>query len=161
MNEQEKQHEILKAVLHYFYQDNTHSGSHCRFNLKYHLVWIPKYRRSLLVGKLATRLSQVLYQIAKEYNFKIIAQEIMPDHVHVLVESPTKYSSAQIAGYFKGISSRLMRRDFPEEIKRYIWKDGTLWARGYYIEGVADNITTEVVKEYINNQRLADKYLSK
>jgi putative transposase len=117
MNER---HEILKAVLHYFYQDNTRPGSHCRFNLKYHLVWIPKYRRNLLVGKLATRLSQILYQIAKDYNFKIIAQEVMPDHVHVLVEAPTKYSPAQIAGYFKGISSRLMRQDFPEEIKRYI-----------------------------------------
>lgn len=157
MNEQAKRQDILKAVLHYFYQDNTQSGSHCRFNLKYHLVWIPKYRRSILVDKLATRLSQILFQIAEEYKFKIIAHEVMPDHVHVLVEAPTKYSPAQIAGYFKGISSKLLRQDFPDEIKRSIWKESTLWARGYYIASVADNVTTEVVKEYINNQKMGAK----
>jgi putative transposase len=157
MDEQAKRQDILKAVLHYFYQDNTRSGSHCRFNLKYHLVWIPKYRRRILVDKLATRLSQILFQIAKEYEFKIIAHEVMPDHVHLLVEAPTKYSPAQIAQYFKGISSKLLRQDFPDEIKRCIWREGTLWARGYYIASVADNVTTEVVKEYINNQKLEEK----
>ena len=157
MDEQAKRQETLKAVLHYFYQDNTLSGAHCRFNLKYHLVWIPKYRRRLLVGKLAARLSQILFQIAEEFGFKIIAHEVMPDHVHLLVEAPTKYSPAQIAQYFKGVSSKLMRQDFPDEIKRYIWKEGTLWARGYYIASVADNATTEVVKEYINNQKIEGK----
>ncbi len=157
MDEQAKRQDILKAVLHYFYQDNTQSGSHCRFNLKYHLVWIPKYRRRILVDRLAVRLSQILLQIAREYQLKIIAHEVMPDHVHVLVEAPTKYSPAQIVGYFKGISSRLLQKDFPDEIKRFIWKKGTLWARGYYIASVADNVTTEVVKEYINNQKLGEK----
>ena len=154
VNEQAKRQDILKAVLHYFYQDNTQSGSHCRFNLKYHLVWIPKYRRRILVGKLAARLSQILFEIANGYEFKIIAHEVMPDHVHVLVEAPTKYSPAQIAQYFKGISSKLLRQDFPDLIKNRIWKEGTLWARGYYIASLADNVTTEVVKEYINNQKL-------
>jgi putative transposase len=157
MDEQPKRQDILKAVLHYFYQDNTLSGSHCRFNLKYHLVWIPKYRRPILVNKLAARLSQILLEIANDYEFKIIAHEVMPDHVHVLVEAPTKYSPAQIAGYFKGISSKLLRRDFPDSIKSRIWKEGTLWARGYYIATLADNVTTEVVKEYINNQKLEKK----
>jgi putative transposase len=157
MDEQAKRQETLKAVLHYFYQDNTRSGSHCRFNLKYHLVWIPKYRRSILVDKLASRLSQILFQIAKDYGFTIIAHEVMPDHVHVLVEAPTKYSPAQIVGYFKGISSRLLRQEFPDEIKRRIWKDGVLWATGYYIASVADNVTTDVVKEYINNQKTSEK----
>jgi putative transposase len=131
MDEQAKRQDILKAVLHYFYQDNTQSGSHCRFNLKYHLVWIPKYRRRILVDKLAAKLRQILFQIAKDYEFKIIAHEVMPDHVHVLVEAPTKYSPAQIAQYFKGISSKLLRQEFPDEIKCCIRKEGTLWARGY------------------------------
>lgn len=157
MDEQAKRQDILKAVLHYFYQDNTQSGSHCRFNLKYHVVWIPKYRRRILVDRLAVRLSQILFQIAKDYGLTIIAHEVMPDHVHVLVEAPTKYSPAQIVGYFKGISSRMLRQDFPNQIKRCIWKEGTLWARGYYIASVADNVTTEVVKEYINNQKFEEK----
>ena len=157
MDEQSRRQETLKAVLHYFYQDNTQSGAHSRYNLKYHLVWITKYRRSFLVGKLAARLSQILIQIAKEYDFKIIAHEVMPDHIHILVEAPPKYSPAQIAQYFKGISSRVMRQEFLEDIKRYIWKDGTLWATGYYIASVADSTTTEVVKEYIDNQKVREK----
>ena len=153
MNEQTNRQQVLKAVLHYFYQDNTQSGAHCKYNLKYHIVWCPKYRRSFLVGKLATRLGEIFYEIARDYGFKIIAYEVMPDHIHLLVEVPPKYSPAQIVQYFKGISSRLMRQEFLEEIKRYIWKDGTLWARGYYIASVADSATTEVIREYINSQK--------
>ncbi len=121
--------ETLKAILHYFYQDNTQSGSHCRYSLKYHLVWIPKYRRSFLVGKLAERLREVFTEIAQEYGFVIIAQEVMPDHIHMLVESPPKYSPAEIVQFFKGISSRRIRQEFSDTLKRYIWKDGALWAR--------------------------------
>jgi hypothetical protein len=58
--QQAQRQKTLKAVLHYFYQDNTRSGSHCRYSLQYHLVWIPKYRRSFLVGEIAERLKQIL-----------------------------------------------------------------------------------------------------
>jgi len=66
MYEQTKRQETLKAVLNYFYQDNTRSGSHSRYNLKYHLVWITKYRRSFLIGNLAVRLKRILADIAYE-----------------------------------------------------------------------------------------------
>ncbi len=144
--------ETLKAVLHYFYQDNTLSGAHCRYNLKYHLVWIPKYRRNFLTGQLAIRLKQILYEIAEEYRFRIIAAEVMSDHIHLLLEAPAKYAPSQIAGIIKGLSSQRMRADFLPIIKRYISKNNTLWARGYYIASVADQVTTGVVKEYIKNQ---------
>ena len=75
--------ETLKAVLHYFYRDNTRSGSHSRHNIKYHLVWIPKYRREVLVGRIPARLKEILEEVAKTYGMKIIAQEVMPDHVHM------------------------------------------------------------------------------
>ncbi len=97
--------ETLKAVLHYFYQDNTHSGSHCRYNLKYHLVWCPKY------------------------------------------------APAKVVQIFKGISSRRMRQEFLDIIRVYIWKEGTLWAVGYYVGSVGDGVTTELIREYINNQK--------
>lgn len=151
--EQTNRQETLKAVLHYFYQDNTRSGSHCRFNLKYHLVWITKYRRSFLEGKIAERLLEILSQIARDYDFHIIAMEVMPDHIHMLVEAPPKYAPAKIVQIFKGISSRRMRQEFLNIIKRYIWKEGTLWAVGYYIGSVGDGVTTELVKEYIENQK--------
>jgi len=94
MDEQElnKRQETLKAVLHYFYHDNTRSGNHCRYDLKYHLIWIPKFRRSILKGKLADRTKQVLCEIAEEYRIKVIAMEVMPDHIHMLIEAPPKYS---------------------------------------------------------------------
>jgi putative transposase len=149
----EDRQKTLKAVLHYFYQDNTHSGSHCRYNLKYHIVWIPKYRRDLLTGKIAERLKQILAQIAKEYRFHIIALEVMPDHVHLLLEAPPKYAPSTIVGYLKGISSKRLREEFLSEIRKYIWKENTLWATGYYIATLADGVTTEMVQEYINNQK--------
>ena len=78
-----KRFETLKAVLHYFYSDNTRSSSHCRHNIKYHFVWIPKYRREVLVGRIPARLKELLEEIARNYGLKIITQEIMPDHVHI------------------------------------------------------------------------------
>lgn len=150
---QKDRQETLKAVLHYFYQDNTKSGAHCRYDLKYHIVWIPKYRRSLLTGEIAERLKEILSQIADEYHFNIIAMEVMPDHVHILIEAPPKYAPSKIVGYLKGISSRILRKEFLTEIKKYIWKENTLWARGYYIATLADGLTTDIVQEYINNQR--------
>jgi putative transposase len=151
--EQAERQKTLKAVLHYFYQDNTKSGSHCRYSLQYHLVWIPKYRRSFLVGELAERLKQILKEIARDYRICIIAMEVMPDHIHMLVEAPPKYAPSKIVQLFKGISSRRMRQEFLDVIKRYIWKDGTLWAIGYYIGSVSDKVTTELVCEYIRNQK--------
>lgn len=72
------------------------------------LVWIPKYRRSLMKGQFALRLKQVLSQIAKDYGFNIVAQEVMPDHIHMLMEAPPKWAPAKIVGILKGVSSREM-----------------------------------------------------
>jgi putative transposase len=148
-----RRQETLKAILHYFYQDNTKSGAHSRYDLKYHLVWITKYRRAFSVGHVETRLRQLLSEISQQYRFRIIAQEIMPDHIHMLIEAPPKYPPATIAQIFKSISSRKMREEFLDIIKQYVWKDGTLWARGYYIASVAQGVTAEVVEEYINDQK--------
>lgn len=110
-----------------------------------------------MVGKLAARARQVLCEIAKEYGFFIIAVEIMPDHVHLLVEAPPRYSPTTIVQHFKGISSKKLREEFLDVIKQFIWKKGTLWARGYYIASVADKITTEVIREYIATQKSEEK----
>lgn len=144
--------ETLKAVLHYFYRDNTRSGSHCRHNIKYHLVWIPKYRREVLVGRIPARLKEILEEVAKNYRLKIIAQEVMPDHVHVLVEAPPTFSPTKIVRYFKGISSKKLKEEFLPQIKQHIWKDCTLWATGYYIASVSDDATSDMVAEYIRTQ---------
>jgi putative transposase len=144
--------ETLKAVLHYFYHDNTRSGAHCRHNIKYHIVWIPKYRREVLVGRIPERLKEILEEIAQTYGLKIIAQEVMPDHVHVLIEAPPKLSPSMIVQMLKGVSSKKLREEFLPQLKQHIWKDGVLWATGYYAASVSDGATTEIVKEYIETQ---------
>ena len=101
MNEQEDREQILRAVLHHLYRDNTKSAGHCRYNLTYHIVWIPKYRRSLMKGQFALRLKQVLHQIAKDYGFNIVAQEVMPDHIHILMEAPPKWAPAKLLVFLK------------------------------------------------------------
>src|SRR5829696_4645552 len=95
--EQAERQKTLKAVLHYFYQDNTKSGAHCRYNLQYHLVWVPKYRRSFLEGDIAERLKQILKEIGDEYRIRIIAMKVMPDRVHMLIDAPPKYAPSKIA----------------------------------------------------------------
>ncbi|MBT7616762.1 MAG: IS200/IS605 family transposase [Calditrichaeota bacterium] len=149
----DERQQTLKAVLHYFYKDNAHSGPHSRYNLKYHIVWIPKYRRKFMVGAFAERLKEVLHEISGKYGFTIIAQEVMPDHIHLLLEAPPKYAPAKIVGILKGVSSKLMRQEFHEEIKKHIWKENTLWATGYYMATLSDGATTGMVQEYIENQK--------
>jgi len=148
--------DTLKAVLHYFYHDNTRSGSHCKYNLKYHIVWITKYRKCVLTEEMGERLKSIFSDIARDYKFKIIASEVMPEHIHLLIETPPKYSPSYIIQSIKSISSKKLRIEFANHIKKYIWKDGTLWARGYYIATLADRVTTGIVKEYINNQKSND-----
>jgi putative transposase len=112
-----------------------------------------------LVGEIAERLKQILIEIARDYRIHIIAMEVMPDHIHMLVEAPPKYAPAKIVQLFKGISSRRLRQEFLDLIKKYIWKEGTLWAISYYIGSVSDQVTTELVKEYIGNQKSKDERL--
>ena len=79
-----------------------------------------------MVGEFAQRLKEILAEIAQEFGFNIIAQEVMPDHVHLLMEAPPKYAPSQIVGILKGKSSSIMRREFLDEIRKYIWKENTL-----------------------------------
>lgn len=144
--------ETLKAVLHYFLRDNTRSVSHSRYTLKYHIVWIPKYRQEVLVGEIPARLKEILLEVARNYRMKIIAQEVMPNHVHLLVEAPPMLAPTKIVQYFKGISSKKLREEFLPHLKKYIWKEGTLWATGYYIASILDGATSDVVAEYIRTQ---------
>ncbi len=116
MSYQDKRQDTLKAVLDYFYQDNTKSGSHSRYNLKYHLVWITKYRRSVLVGELAVRLKCILADIAREYGFNIIVQEVMPDHIHMLIEARPTDAPVMVVQILKSKSAKKMR-DLDSTIK--------------------------------------------
>ena len=118
------------------------------YSLKYHLVWCPKYRKCILVDVLEKRLRQLLYQKAKEIKVTIHALEIMPDHVHMFVESDPTAAPARLAAQFKGFTSHHLREEF-SWLKSYL---PSLWSRSYYI-GSVGAVSEATVRRYIENQR--------
>jgi putative transposase len=98
--------------------------------INYHLVWIPHYRKKVLVGPVEARLKELLAEIAAQYGFEILAVEVMPNHVHLFVSAPAKFSPAGIVRLFKGKSSRRLKKEF-ESLRRQYWgQNATLWAEG-------------------------------
>jgi putative transposase len=122
------------------------------YNINYHLVWCPKYRRKVLVDQVAAELRRILDEIAEQYQLEILACEIMPDHVHLFVSAPPKYSPANLAKLFKGITSRRLRQQLGTRLHRQIWKPGTLWSPSYYV-GTAGNVSAEIIKRYIEENQ--------
>ncbi|AAD36895.1 transposase [Thermotoga maritima MSB8] len=113
------------------------------YNLNYHFAWIPKYRRKILVGSIAEELERILRNTAKQHGIEILALSIQPDHVHLFVSAPPRFSPAEIANLFKGVSARKLLEKFPE----LRTKEG-LWARSYYV-GTAGNVSEETIRRYI------------
>ncbi|AAD35859.1 transposase [Thermotoga maritima MSB8] len=113
------------------------------YNLNYHFVWIPKYRRKILVGSIAEELERILRNTAKQHGIEILALSIQPDHVHLFVSAPPRFSPAEIANLFKGVSARKLLEKFPE----LRTKEG-LWARSYYV-GTAGDVSEETIRRYI------------
>ena len=118
------------------------------FSLKYHLVWCPKYRRKVLTGEIAEELRSLLYQKAQELDVTIEALEIMPDHVHLFIESDPTEAPQRLANQFKGYTSRLLRQKFPQLRSRL----PSLWSRSYYIGSIGHG-SEETVKRYIEMQK--------
>ena len=121
---------------------------HTKYLCNYHFVWIPKYRRELLVGEVAEYTKEVLKSIAEELGCEIIALEVMPDHIHLFVNCPPRYAPSYLANYFKGKSARLILKKFPELRKR---TNGKLWTRSYFVS-TAGNVSSETIKKYIEEQ---------
>lgn len=127
------------------------STSNAVYQANYHLVWCPKYRRQILVGLVASRLSELIREVANKWELQIITFEVQPDHVHLFVSAPPKYSPAKLAQLFKGTTSYVLRLEFPD-LKRAIRKSGTLWSPGYYV-GTAGNVSAQAIQKYINDHR--------
>jgi putative transposase len=117
------------------------------FSLKLHLVWCPKYCRPVLEGAVATRLEAVVRAKAAELDLTIHALEIMPDHLHLFVETDPRFSVAEIVNRLKGASSRILRHEFPFLKSRL----PTLWSRSYYA-GTVGHVSETTVRRYIENQ---------
>lgn len=118
------------------------------YNIGYHLIWCPKYRRKVLVGDIEVRLKELLINKASEIGVIIETMEIMPDHVHLFVKSSPVLSPHYIVQQLKGFTSFQLRKEFPLLKSRL----PTLWTRSYYCESIG-HISEEIVRKYIEDQK--------
>ncbi len=123
---------------------------HAVYDLKYHLVWIPKYRKQIFNAEVAECLKEVFQHIAEEYGFHIDIMEVMEDHVHIFTEAPPKYSPAEVVQMMKSISAREAFKKFPK-LRKQLWA-GELWNDGYFVRSVGDKVTADVIRRYIEYQ---------
>jgi putative transposase len=124
------------------------SNRNVTYSCKYHVIWCPKYRRKVLVDDVAIRLRELIQQIATELRAGIIELEIMPDHVHLLVEIDPQFGIHRLVKRLKGTTSRVLRNEFPWLKSRI----PTLWTNSYFVATVG-GAPLEVIKQYIEQQK--------
>jgi len=133
---------------------NYRKGSHTLYDLKYHLVWITKYRKKVLVGAVAERTRELIREICKTNEVEIIKGHVSKDHIHLFVSVPPKLSLSKLMQYLKGKTSHKMLFEF-NHLQRQFWGKH-IWARGYFAVS-SGNVTDEVIMKYIENQDIEDK----
>lgn len=121
------------------------------YSCKYHVVWCPKYRRKVLINGVDERLKAILCEVAEETHSELIEFEVMPDHVHVLVEVDPQFGIHSLIKRMKGRSSRLLRQEFPWLKSRL----PTLWTNSYFVSTVGGS-PLATVKQYIENQKRSE-----
>ena len=124
-------------------------GAHTVHDIKYHFVWVTKYRYKVLRGEVAERARDIIRQICMAREITILKGHVSKDHVHLFVSSPPSLSPARIMQYVKGKSSRILQQEFPSLRKRY-WGQH-IWARGYFCAS-SGTVTDEMIKAYIEQQ---------
>ena len=126
--------------------------SHTTWDCKYHIVFIPKYRKKILYGKVRNFLGVVFHNLASHKESQILEGHLVKDHVHMLISIPPKYSISTVIGYIKGKSAIHVAREF--EGSRNV-TGHRLWARGYFVSTVGRDEAT--IREYIRTQEVEDK----
>jgi putative transposase len=133
--------------------DDQESLNHSKWECKYHVVFIPKYRKKALFGELRRNLGEVFRNLAGHRATRVEEGHLMPDHVHMLLSIPPKYSVAEVVGYIKGKSAIYIARTFMGKAKNYTGQN--FWARGYFVSTVGRDEKT--IRDYIRNQEKEDK----
>ena len=126
------------------------SGAHTVHNLYYHIVWVPKYRRHVLEGKVGERARQVIVEVAEKYGYCVYELKVKPDHIHLLVRLEPKNALPDVVRTLKSLTARALFLEFPE-IKRFLW-NGSLWANGYCVNTVG-GLDLEAVRHYIREEQ--------
>lgn len=128
------------------------SNNNVVYSCKYHIVWCPKYRRKVLVNGVDTRLKELIIQVCQEIQVEIIEMEIMPDHVHLLLEVDPQFGVHKAVKTIKGRTSRILRQEFP----RLKTKLPTLWTNSYFVSTVG-GAPLEIIKQYIEGQKRSQR----
>ena len=131
---------------------DVNSLAHTKWNCKYHIVFAPKYRRKVIYGKIKEDIGRMLRQLCEYKGIEILEAEACPDHIHMLISVPPKYSIAQIMGYLKGKSSLMIFEKYAN--LKYKYGNRHFWCRGYYVDTVGKN--KKAIAEYIRNQLKED-----
>ena len=135
----------------------ANSLSHTRWMCKYHIVFTPKYRRKIIYYKLRKDIQQIIKQLCKWKGVEIIEGHMMPDHIHLLVSIPPKYSISQFMGYLKGKSAMMI---FERHAKlKYKFGNRHFWAEGYYVS--TEGLNTATIQKYIREQETEDQIADK
>jgi len=128
---------------------NYRSTNKAVYSAKYHLIWCPKYRRRVLGGRVAGRLKVIIMEVVQDLGGEVIEIEVMPDHVHLLVELPPTVCLSKAVQLLKGRSSRVLRAEFP-----HLRHGPGLWSPSWFVSTVG-GAPLEVVRRYVENQKLA------
>ena len=134
-------------------RDDINSLAHSKWNCKYHVVFAPKYRRMVIYNQIKTDIGKILRKLCEQKGVEIIEAEACPDHIHMLLSIPPKYSVAQIMGYLKGKSSLIIYEKYAN--MKYKYGNRHFWCRGFYVDTVGRN--KKAIAEYIRNQLQEDK----
>ena len=122
------------------------------YSCKYHVVWCPKYRRKILTGDIEKRLKEIIIEKTKELKSELIELEIMPDHVHLLIEVDPQFGIHKLVKNIKGYTSKILRQEF----KVLTTKLPTLWTNSYFISTVG-GAPLSIIKQYIENQKRSQR----
>jgi putative transposase len=133
--------------------DEYQSLNHTKWECKYHVVFIPKCRRKVLYGELRQHLGPIFRTLTEQKESQVDEGHLMPDHVHMLLSIPPKYSVAQVVGYMKGKSAIHIARSFLERKRNFVGQH--FWARGYFVSTVGRD--EAVIRQYIRNQEAEDR----
>jgi len=131
------------------------SLSHAVWDCKYHIVWIPKYRRKVLYGELRKNLGEMFRGLARQKESRVLEGHLMADHVHMFISIPPKYAVAQVVGFIKGKSAIHIARTYGGRKKNFVGEH--FWARGYYVSTAGKD--EQAVRDYIKKQEKEEERL--
>ena len=133
-------------------KNDIHSLSHTKWECKYHIVFAPKYRRKVFFGQMRYEIGKIIRELCRWKGVNLLEAEACPDHIHILVEIPPKFSISNFMGFLKGKSSLMIYEKWGN--MKYKYRNRQFWCRGFYVDTVGKN--TERIKEYIKNQLKED-----